>query len=810
MTHHFHRLLRWLLFLWVKVEVFPREQPPCGLDPAKATLYVLADRGLSDLLVLTQITHELGLTSPLQHLSEPALASYHSVYSIASRNPLIDWLNQRKKQPTLLLDFLQALDQHPDLNIQVVPVSVYWGRPLAKQKHWLQVLFADTWVLGGRSRKFFTILFHGRNTRLLFSQPLSFSAIARESRFQADALHEHLLLQLTNQREATFGPQITSRKTLINDVMESKAIQQLIATHDDKGSPSAILISNRARRYCGEIFADSTQMTIELMLRLLRFFWRRYYGGIDSYNIETVKEIALTHQLVYVPCHRSHVDYLLLSYVIYNENLAIPYIAAGNNLNLPIIGRILRGGGAFFMRRSFRDNPLYAAVLRTYIERLVALGVPLEYFIEGGRSRTGRLLKPKLGLLDMTVEAFMKTRLRPLAFIPVYIGYEKLLEGSSYVGELYGAKKQHESLFGTLGAIFRLKGHFGKVTASFGKPIILTELLDQEYPDWSERIEEIDQKPGWYRRLNASLAQKICHEINRACVINPVNLIATVLLATPHQSIDIRELIAQSNLYIRLIQSIPALASLNIPQAVDRQQIARCAQQKLLHIREHALGDIAYLKTRDSVLISYYRNNSLHSLIIPALIACCFVNTRQTTQTKMLQTIRLLYPFLKSELQLEWDDKQLEILVKEFVSVLVTEQLLIQRPKFLRRPDRSNRSYIILIRLAHIVRPILERYYMTFIVLWQSTESPVKETELELHCHLLAQKISMLSGINTPDFSDRLLFRHFIETMIDLNYLERNEQDALVFTDTFELVNLDIRNLIDAELRNNILTLIRQ
>jgi len=150
-------------------------------------------------------------------------------------------------------------------------------------------------------------------------------------------------------------------------------------------------------RYCSEIFADCTQLTIEIMLRLLRYFWRRFYAGIDAHNLDMLKQTALTHQLVYLPCHRSHIDYLLLSYVIYIENLAIAYIAAGNNLDVPIIGRILRGGGAFFIRRSFKHNPLYSSVMRAYVDRLVALGVPFEYFIEGGRSRTGRMLKPKLG-----------------------------------------------------------------------------------------------------------------------------------------------------------------------------------------------------------------------------------------------------------------------------------------------------------------------------------------------------------------------------------------------------------------------------
>jgi glycerol-3-phosphate O-acyltransferase len=166
--------------------------------------------------------------------------------------------------------------------------------------------------------------------------------------------------------------------------------------------------------------------------------WRRFYTGINIYNIEAVKQTVLTHQIIYVPCHRIHVDYLLLSYVIYIENVAILYIVADNNLDVPIIGRILRGGGAFFIRRSFKNNPLYASVVHAYIQQLMTPGTPLEYFVEGGQSRTKRMLKPKLGMLDMSIEGYMITQVRPLAFVPAYIGYEKLLEGKSYSGELYG------------------------------------------------------------------------------------------------------------------------------------------------------------------------------------------------------------------------------------------------------------------------------------------------------------------------------------------------------------------------------------
>lgn len=805
MTLQFNRFLRWLLFLWVKVEVYPRENPPHDLNPDLRTLYVLADRGLSDLLVLTQISHQLNLPNPLQRISIPGGSYYHSVYSIASANPLIDWMRRRKKQSHLLQDLIDTLHTGEAFKLQIIPVSVYWGRPLARQKHWLQVLFADTWAVAGRIRKFLTILIHGRNTRLLFSQPIIFEALARDCDYSADEVHSYLLTQLSRQREATFGPQVDKHKVLSNAVLNSPEVQSII----DQGK-SANREFKRAQRYCNEIFANCTQMTIELMLRLLNQFWRRFYVGIETYNIDTLKQTALTHQLVYVPCHRSHVDYLLLSYVIFIENLAIPYIAAGNNLNLPIIGRILRGGGAFFIRRSFKDNPLYGAVMRAYVQQLITLGVPIEYFVEGGRSRTGRLLQPKLGMLDMTVDAYIKTQVRPLAFIPVYIGYEKLIEGRSYLGELYGEKKKGESLFGTVSAIFRLKGHFGRVTTSFGEPIVLSELLDLAQPDWSNRAAEIDQKPDWYRSAIDSLSRKIMIGINNASVVNPVNMVATILLATPRQSIDLKELIEQSALYRRLIESSDALNSLRFMEDIDEDQIKNMARQKLLNIRQHELGDIVFLKPEDSVLMSYYRNNSLHIYIIPALIACCFDNSAKVPLDKIVNIIRILYPFLKTELHLEWEIEELDNLVEKFADTMVKLGLLREGKNALRRPERSARRFMDLNRMIMMVQPILERYYMTFIVLWQSAKTPMRETELEQRCHLLAQKVSMLHGINAPDFFDRALFRHFIDTMIELDYLKKNQDETLGFSDTFNHISLDIRSLLSFEVRCTILAMIRQ
>jgi glycerol-3-phosphate O-acyltransferase len=437
------------------------------------------------------------------------------------------------------------------------------------------------------------------------------------------------------------------------------------------------------------------------------------------------------------------------------------------------------------------------------------MGVPLEYFIEGGRSRTGRLLKPRYGMLGMTLESYIRSQRRPLAFVPVYIGYEKLIEGKSYLGELYGEKKKKESTFGALGAIFRLKGHFGKVTASFGEPIDAANLLRQHCPDWTERAAEIENKPDWYLDSLRHLGDAIMQGIGRACVISPMNTVATILLATPRQSIEIEELISQSELYSRLIRDATCLASIRTEGKVDRACIEHIAAQKLIHIRRHELGDVVYLKPKNTVLLGYYRNNSLHTLVIPALIACCFTNVRRVSREKIERKISLLYPVLKSELQLEWPLQELDAVVDEFISCLVKESLLEEVDQDLRRPRRSDHRFMQLIRLAQIVQPILERYYMTFIVLWQASSDPLDEAALEHRCHLLAQKISMIYGINAPDFFDRLLFRDFIETMLENEYLVRNDQQQLEFTPGFDYLSLDLRNLLSTEVRGSILSIIK-
>jgi glycerol-3-phosphate O-acyltransferase len=239
------------------------------------------------------------------------------------------------------------------------------------------------------------------------------------------------------------------------------------------------------------------------------------YAGVLVHHLDKFKEAAPGHEVIYVPSHRSHMDYLLLSYLLYDRGIVPPHIAAGINLNLPVVGTLLRKGGAFFMRRSFKGNPLYSAVFTEYVAQLVSGGYSIEYFIEGGRSRTGRLLQPKGGMISMT-RAFLRQPRKPVLFQPVYIGYEKLMEGSSYLDELSGRPKEKESIWALLWGIPKvLKQNYGQVVVNFGEPIPLNDVLEKA-PDWDGKpVARTRSRRGCRHGRHAGRADPGAHQRRR-------------------------------------------------------------------------------------------------------------------------------------------------------------------------------------------------------------------------------------------------------------------------------------------------------
>lgn len=810
--HPLNYIGRKLLYLWAKVDVVPTSIAQLNLDPDKPVIYVLESRAWSSLLVLENECAELGLTSPLLRLPTPELRNWHSVYTIAPRQPFKAWLQNQPKRSRMIRGILETLLENPDLDIQFVPVSIFWGRPVAKQKHAVTVLFAHSWEIAGRIRQFFRILIHGRDTLVQFSEVISFRSLIvgrLDNDENIDNIQRVLSDRLFQVKTATLGPDTSHRRTLVRDLLLVPDVQDAIRKRSIEENKSPYKAALQARKYLYEIVADRTSITIRLMQMGLTSFWNKFYSGIKVYHADQLRKLALTHELVYVPCHRSHVDYLLLSYVIHYQGLSIPHIAAGKNLNMPIIGPILRGGGAFFIRRSFKGNELYSTVMFEYLAKLVSMGTPVEYFVEGGRSRTGRLLKPRPGMLAMTVRAFLKYRKRPVAFIPVYVGYEKMIEGKAYLAELSGHDKKAESLFTSIRSILGIKGNFGHVYTSFGTPVMLTQHLDNINPNWLIQEYDDTHRPGWIKETVNDIAEHIMVNINRAAHVNAINLVSTVLLATPKQHMDEAQLASMIDIYCSIINSFDYSSKIKVISLSGTEQVKRAESLKRVKRRKHKMGDIIYLDSKNSVLLTYYRNNILHLTALPSVIACCFNNAPVQKLDNIIELVSITYPFLRRQLFITWTQEQLPEAIEHIVGILADLGLLEQSGKNeYSRPRASSIKYGQLELLARVISPVLELYYMTFAVLLNTGTNKISEPDLIEHSFLMAQRVSMIYELNSPDFFDKRLITSFIDSLRDIKYISIDADGLIEYSVDYLKVGEDAVSLLNRNIRSSILQLL--
>jgi glycerol-3-phosphate O-acyltransferase len=502
-------------------------------------------------------------------------------------------------------------------------------------------------------------------------------------------------------------------------------------------------------------------------------------------------------------------DYLLLSYIIYRKGFAVPHVAAGANMNMPLIGRFLRKGGAFFLRRSFKGDPLYPVVFAQYLGFMMARGHPLEYFIEGGRSRTGRLLSPRAGMLSMTVRAYLRDPKRRVVFMPVYFGYERIVEGRTYIGELSGQPKQKESIFVLLKALTSvLRSKFGKVHVNMGQPIALDEVLQKHNPNWrSGRVEGDDAPAGWIAETIGELARRINTGINAAAAVTPVNLVSLAILATPRQALPELELNSQLELYQRLLREAPYSPLVTVTSESGEQMIRYAVAMGLLERQPHPLGDIMRMNSENAVLATYYRNNILHLFALPSLLACGFVSNARMRTTDIQRLVWRVYPYISAELFLRWDEVDVSTEVDALLDTFVRLNLLqgnAERSEW-QRPAPTSLEAMRLSALAQATIQTIERYYLAIALLLQAGSGAITREALEERCHLMAQRMSLLYELNSPEFFDKSLFRNFIELLRRRDVIQMSADEKLLFGDPLLGVAADARLVLSEQIRHSIL-----
>ncbi len=805
---------------WIAGKVFatwarPAVQPD---DPAKfvsgddaEVCYVLETGGLADTLALERACRIHGMPSPASSLSFGDIRENQRLIEMRPMSGFIFW-RKRIVGSMRLKRLIEASTNADGKELLLIPVAIYWGRSPDKERSFLKLLFSENWDVAGRTRKFLATLLHGRNTLLRFSEPATLSSIIQEGlepELAYRKVSRILRVHFRQRRTATVGPDLSHHRTLVNQVLMNPQVRRVIEA--ESGDNRALLErkTHKARKYAQEIAAHFSYPTIRVVMLFLRWLWNRIYDGIDLGHVERLHDVARDKEIVYVPCHRSHFDYLLLAYIVHDQGLSLPHTAAGINLNMPVIGSILRRGGAFYLRRSFKGNRLYAAVFNAYLHEILKRGHSIEYFVEGGRSRTGRLLAPKGGMLVMTVHSYLQDPRRPIVFMPIYFGYERLIEGDSFIRELSGTAKKKESLVGLIRSVRSLREKFGKVYVNVGESVPIEPILDELKPDWREAMEHEEERPAWMTEIIEELGARIMSGINSAAAVTPISLLATVLLSSPKQSVGEQEFIRQLRMSVDLLEKFKYSDSVTIPDWSPQKIISHGEKLGVINRTAHPLGDVLHTSEHDAVLMTYFRNNVQHLFAIPASIACCFIQGRRLGHTELQRLMRLIYPFMKEELCLKWDYEEIDDVTTAGIKALLDLEILTRSKDgkdLIRPPAGSGKAYQLLM-LGQSMVPMLQRFYLVISLLVKNGSGVLSRVALERLCQQSAQRLSMIYGLHSPDFFDRALFQDFIRKLREQNVLRRNDNGLLEFDEDITGIGEDARLVLGEEIHHSILSL---
>jgi glycerol-3-phosphate O-acyltransferase len=406
--------------------------------------------------------------------------------------------------------------------------------------------------------------------------------------------------------------------------------EEILARPDFRGDLAALghELSRRetdvvrdAARYLREIAATHTPYMMDLVAHLNRRFYTRGYREALHYNREElarVSSLAQRHPVVFLPTHKSYLDHMVLAHALHENGLPPNHTAGGANLNIPPLASFFRRSGVFFIRRTFRDNPIYKHVLRSYVNYLIEKRFSLEWYIEGTRSRSGKLLPPRLGLLTYVVDAYEQGRSEDVFLLPVSIAYDQIQGIHSYVAEQRGAAKPKEGLrlFFRLLRGRGLHQQFGDVHLRFGEPLSLRRQLGPPGALKERDPEERD-------RAVEALALEVAVRINRVTPVTGTSLVILALLGESCRLRTCEEILGDAKelldyLEERKLPTTMECAALRTSEGVFRT-LEALVKNRVVSRRGEGAEAVYAIAPEQELTAAYYRNSAIHVFVRGAI-----------------------------------------------------------------------------------------------------------------------------------------------------------------------------------------------
>jgi glycerol-3-phosphate O-acyltransferase len=628
------------------------------------------------------------------------------------------------------LAYLVELQKTVDRPIYIVPQWLLFSKRPQQTPLGLLDIFFGSEENPGRLRRLIAILRNPQKVFVEISDPLNLKEFIQEpdnrkrsTEQLSFVLRQRLLDQMNRHRQSITGPVLKTRDELKELILRSERFQSFMRDYAKAGKKDLVDLHKKADADLDEIAADYSPTLIETFRMIFGWIWKTMFDGIslDMEGLNRVKRAATKAPLVFVPCHRSHFDYLIFPYLLITNNMPCPHVAAGANLTFWPMGPLFRKSGAFFIRRTFHGARLYAQIFSEYVRMLVQQGFNIEFFIEGGRSRTGKMILPKTGLLTILMDAFRTGACDDLMFVPVYIGYDRLLEESSLLKELEGKRKKQESFGQLIRARKFLKKQHGRVYVQFDEPISLQALASEA----SCPLQDMDHNE--YQAMGRNLAYRIINAINRISVVTPQALTACAILNYPKQVFTPNDLMAYMEIYLHylIFQNAHLSENLDDPMHAVEKVLAIYHSRRLVEkIRLKGQDDPPFRDQRfvapesKRMNLEYYKNNCIHFFVPAAYTALAILSydAFQFSSSALHADYHFLQDFFKYEFAYDVD-KTPEFMVRKTLKAFIDDAILMPHRTLPDTYNITSAGFRKLLVFASFLKTYFESYWVVLKVL---------------------------------------------------------------------------------------------
>jgi glycerol-3-phosphate O-acyltransferase len=685
------------------------------------------------------------------------------------------------------LEHLLTIQEGSSEPIFVVPLVLLYSRHPVRERRGLREIFLGQKDQPGLIRKAFS-LFQGYSDAVLeVGEPLDLqrvlpelSTIFSQRRKQIFELRRELIDSVDNIKRAIVGPTLKSKLELKEIILHHPRLEAFMQRRARSSNQEIWKVRMEADKYLEEIAANFNYTLTQLGEKVLDWMWNNLFDGIevDNASLQKVKQAARQSTLVYVPCHKSHTDYMIISSILFQNKLSLPVVAAGKNLAFWPLGPVFRRGGAFFIRRSFKGMKFYAEVFSLYVKTMVQLGHNVEFFIEGGRSRTGKMVLPKLGLLAILIQSVEEGFCDDLVFVPTSICYDRIPEEESYLTELSGGAKAQENIGQLVRARRFLKKRYGRVYVQFAEPLSLQHYLQRFGGDFVKLCPK--DRHVFYR----DFAYRIINSINQASLVTPHALAASALLASSRRGVSMAEFQEICEIFYDYLVTSGAQLSKTLRSfdTLIEETLRDFERSKLIGKLKDEDDDLEeeVFTVEDSkrLALEYYKNNLIHFLLSAAFVSSSILaqQTFRFSRAQLMEDVAFIKDFFKFEFVYDNEIDNEELVDKVLASF--------EKLGWLHRVNPDDQPFILAhkgLKAAHAFQGLLQNYFEGYWLVLRAfrylQKRSYSEKDFVKKVSHLGQKALKLELIERPEAISNIMFVNAIKYYYEKSVIEKSTED---------------------------------